>query len=157
MKRISFLLRKSRAFSAQLLKKQQSRTIAMISVLLTTGISGRNRETKKAESSQYNIFSFFENTFPVKSSKRSAFIRCKGKYLNHMGNRLLVSLESYLYFYYYNYKYLSGNYMKILLSYLKPYRWVVLLALFLATINQVFSMLDPYFFGKLGLDNLAAH
>jgi ATP-binding cassette subfamily B protein len=47
--------------------------------------------------------------------------------------------------------------MKILLSYLKPYRWVVLLALFLATINQVFSMLDPYFFGKLGLDDLASH
>jgi len=47
--------------------------------------------------------------------------------------------------------------MKILLSYLKPYRWVVLLALFLASINQVFSMLDPYFFGKLGLDSLASH
>jgi len=56
-----------------------------------------------------------------------------------------------------NIKYLSGNYMKILLHYLKPYRGLVALALFLATINQVFSMLDPYFFGKLGLDKLAAH
>ena len=79
MKRISFRLRKSCAFSAQLLKKQQSSTMAMISVLLTTGISGRNRETKKAESSQYNIFSLFENTFPVKSSKRSAFINYKAE------------------------------------------------------------------------------
>ncbi len=47
--------------------------------------------------------------------------------------------------------------MKILLKYLAPYKWLVLLALFLAAINQVFSMLDPYFFGKLGLDKLAIH
>ena len=39
--------------------------------------------------------------------------------------------------------------MKLLLSYLKPYKWVIALALGLAAINQVFSMLDPYFFGKL--------
>jgi ATP-binding cassette, subfamily B, bacterial len=39
--------------------------------------------------------------------------------------------------------------MKLLLSYLKPYKWVIAFALFLAAINQVFSMLDPYFFGKL--------
>lgn len=39
--------------------------------------------------------------------------------------------------------------MKLLLRYLKPYKWLVLLALFLAAINQSFSMLDPYFFGKL--------
>jgi ATP-binding cassette subfamily B protein len=39
--------------------------------------------------------------------------------------------------------------MKLLLSYLKPYRWLLALALFLAAINQVFSLLDPYFFGKL--------
>ena len=32
-----------------------------------------------------------------------------------------------------------------------------MLALTLAAINQVFSMLDPYFFGKLGLDKLAIH
>lgn len=32
-----------------------------------------------------------------------------------------------------------------------------MLALFLAAINQSFSMLDPYFFGKLGLDTLANH
>jgi len=47
--------------------------------------------------------------------------------------------------------------MKILLKYLQPYRWLVALALLLAAINQVFSMLDPYFFGKLGLDKLAIH
>jgi len=47
--------------------------------------------------------------------------------------------------------------MKTLLKYLKPYRWLVALALGLASINQVFSMLDPYFMGKLGLDNLAGH
>jgi ATP-binding cassette subfamily B protein len=47
--------------------------------------------------------------------------------------------------------------MKILLFYLKPYKWLVLLALALAAVNQVFSMLDPYFMGKLGLDKLAGH
>ncbi|HMH24189.1 MAG TPA: ABC transporter ATP-binding protein [Puia sp.] len=46
--------------------------------------------------------------------------------------------------------------MKILLSYLKPYKWLIGLALLLATINQVFSMLDPYFFGKL-IDRYASH
>ncbi len=39
--------------------------------------------------------------------------------------------------------------MKLLLSYLKNYWRLVLLALILATINQVFSLLDPYIFGKL--------
>jgi len=46
--------------------------------------------------------------------------------------------------------------MKLLLQYLKPYRWLVALALLLAAINQSFSMLDPYFFGKL-LDQYAFH
>jgi ATP-binding cassette subfamily B protein len=46
--------------------------------------------------------------------------------------------------------------MKILLHYLKPYKWLIALALLLATINQVFSMLDPYFFGKL-IDRYATH
>ena len=39
--------------------------------------------------------------------------------------------------------------MKLLLSYLKPYKWLIVLALFLAAVNQVFSLLDPYFFGKM--------
>ncbi len=39
--------------------------------------------------------------------------------------------------------------MKLLLTYLKPYKWLMGLALFLAAINQVFSLLDPYFFGKM--------
>jgi len=39
--------------------------------------------------------------------------------------------------------------MKLLLTYLKPYKWLIVLALFLAAINQVFSLLDPYFFGKM--------
>jgi ATP-binding cassette subfamily B protein len=47
--------------------------------------------------------------------------------------------------------------MKILLTYLKPYKWLVALALLLAAINQCFSMLDPYFFGTWGIDNLANH
>lgn len=46
--------------------------------------------------------------------------------------------------------------MKILLTYLKPYKWLIALALLLAAINQVFSMLDPYFFGKL-IDGFASH
>ena len=39
--------------------------------------------------------------------------------------------------------------MRTLLKYLKPYKWLVTLALLLAAINQSFSMLDPYFFGKV--------
>ncbi len=39
--------------------------------------------------------------------------------------------------------------MKILLKYLEPYKWLVGLALLLSAINQSFSMLDPYFFGKV--------
>src|SRR6185369_15156292 len=46
--------------------------------------------------------------------------------------------------------------MKILLHYLKPHKWLIVLALLLAAINQVFSMLDPYFFGKL-IDKYATH
>jgi len=46
--------------------------------------------------------------------------------------------------------------MKILLTYLKPFKWLVVLALLLAAINQSFSMLDPYFFGKL-FDKYATH
>jgi len=46
--------------------------------------------------------------------------------------------------------------MKTLLRYLRPYRWLVLLALLLAAINQSFSMLDPYFFGKL-MDKFGVH
>jgi ATP-binding cassette subfamily B protein len=39
--------------------------------------------------------------------------------------------------------------MKILLTYLKPYKWLVVLTLFLAAVNQGFSLMDPYIFGKL--------
>jgi ATP-binding cassette subfamily B protein len=39
--------------------------------------------------------------------------------------------------------------MKLLISYLKPYKWLIAFSLFLAAINQVFSMLDPYFFGHM--------
>ena len=39
--------------------------------------------------------------------------------------------------------------MKLLYSYLKNYWKLVLLALVLAAINQVFSLLDPYIFGKI--------
>jgi ATP-binding cassette, subfamily B, bacterial len=46
--------------------------------------------------------------------------------------------------------------MKILLQYLKPYKGLIALALFLSAINQVFSMLDPYFFGRV-IDKFAAH
>jgi ATP-binding cassette, subfamily B, bacterial len=46
--------------------------------------------------------------------------------------------------------------MKILLHYLKPYKALIALALFLAAVNQIFSMLDPYFFGRL-IDKYATH
>ncbi len=39
--------------------------------------------------------------------------------------------------------------MKILLTYLKPYRWLVALTLFLAAINTGFSLVDPIIFGRL--------
>lgn len=39
--------------------------------------------------------------------------------------------------------------MKILFTYLKPYRWLVALTLFLAAINTGFSLIDPIIFGKL--------
>lgn len=39
--------------------------------------------------------------------------------------------------------------MKLLLYYLSRYRWQVVFALTLAAINQTFSLLDPYIFGKL--------
>lgn len=46
--------------------------------------------------------------------------------------------------------------MKILLQYLKPYKWLVVLALLLAAINQTFSLFDPLIFGKL-IDKFANH
>ncbi len=39
--------------------------------------------------------------------------------------------------------------MKLLLQYLKPYKLLVLLALGLAAINQVFSLMDPIVFGNI--------
>ncbi|HND44622.1 MAG TPA: ABC transporter ATP-binding protein, partial [Cyclobacteriaceae bacterium] len=42
--------------------------------------------------------------------------------------------------------------MKILLNYLKNYKGLVALALFLAAINQVFSLLDPHITGRI-VDN----
>jgi ATP-binding cassette, subfamily B, bacterial len=39
--------------------------------------------------------------------------------------------------------------MKILLQYLKPYRWLVIFTLVLAAINISFSLIDPIIFGKL--------
>jgi len=44
--------------------------------------------------------------------------------------------------------------MKILLQYLKPYKWLIGLALLLAAINQVFSLYDPVIFGHM-LDKFA--
>lgn len=46
--------------------------------------------------------------------------------------------------------------MKLLISYLKPYKWVIALALLLAAINQVFSLLDPLLFGRL-FDHYITH
>lgn len=39
--------------------------------------------------------------------------------------------------------------MQLLFQYLKPYKWLVLLTLFLASINTGFSLLDPIIFGKI--------
>jgi ATP-binding cassette, subfamily B, bacterial len=46
--------------------------------------------------------------------------------------------------------------MKILLSYLKRYKNLVFLSMALASINQVFSLLDPFIYGKI-IDRFAQH
>ncbi len=46
--------------------------------------------------------------------------------------------------------------MKLLLSYLKPYKWLIAFALLMAAINQVFSLFDPLLFGRL-FDNFITH
>jgi ATP-binding cassette subfamily B protein len=46
--------------------------------------------------------------------------------------------------------------MKLLLQYLKPYRGLILLALFLAAVNQVFSLFSPMIIGRI-MDKLATH
>jgi ATP-binding cassette subfamily B protein len=45
--------------------------------------------------------------------------------------------------------------MKLLLNYLKVYRWRVVGALALAATNQIFSLMDPYIFRKI-IDDVAA-
>jgi len=45
--------------------------------------------------------------------------------------------------------------MKLLLSYLRNYKGLMLVALLLAAINQVFSLLNPYIFGNLIIDPYA--
>jgi ATP-binding cassette subfamily B protein len=46
--------------------------------------------------------------------------------------------------------------MKLLIQYLKPYKWLVVLALFLTTINQVFSLFAPWITGRV-LDSFVNH
>ncbi|RQP15912.1 MAG: ABC transporter ATP-binding protein, partial [Parapedobacter sp.] len=45
--------------------------------------------------------------------------------------------------------------MKLLLSYLSKYKGLILLALLLAAINQIFSLLNPYILGNLIIDPYA--
>ena len=47
------------------------------------------------------------------------------------------------------FRYYNFLQMKILLQYLKPYRWLVIFTLVLAAINISFSLIDPIIFGKL--------
>lgn len=46
--------------------------------------------------------------------------------------------------------------MKILFRYLKPYQWLIIISLLLATINQVFSLFAPAITGNI-LDQLVTH
>lgn len=39
--------------------------------------------------------------------------------------------------------------MKLLYGYLKPYKWLIALTMLLATVNTVFSLIDPIIFGKI--------
>lgn len=47
--------------------------------------------------------------------------------------------------------------MKLLLQYLSKYKWLVFLSLLLATVNQVFSLFNPYFLGHNIIDKYARH
>lgn len=47
--------------------------------------------------------------------------------------------------------------MKLLLQYLSRHKWLIVLALLLATVNQVFSLFDPYIFGHYIVDPYASH
>jgi ATP-binding cassette subfamily B protein len=46
--------------------------------------------------------------------------------------------------------------MKILIRYIKPYKWLIALAFFLAIVNQIFSLFDPLIVGKI-IDLFANH
>ncbi len=46
--------------------------------------------------------------------------------------------------------------MKLLLQYLKKYKWLCFFAMLLAAVNQLFSMMDPYIFGRI-IDQFASH
>ncbi len=46
--------------------------------------------------------------------------------------------------------------MKLLLKYLQNYKWLIVLALLLAAVNQVFSLMDPWIFGMI-VDKFASH
>lgn len=48
------------------------------------------------------------------------------------------------------------RFMKLLLHYLKKYKWLVVLAMALASINQLFSLMDPMIFGWI-IDRFASH
>ncbi|MEO6833378.1 MAG: ABC transporter transmembrane domain-containing protein, partial [Chitinophagaceae bacterium] len=45
--------------------------------------------------------------------------------------------------------------MKLLLQYLRPHKWMIVLALVLVSINQVFSLLNPYILGHYLIDPYA--
>jgi ATP-binding cassette, subfamily B, bacterial len=47
--------------------------------------------------------------------------------------------------------------MKLLYAYLKKYKILILITLFLAALSQVFSLLDPTFLGKYIIDDLGKH
>ncbi len=49
----------------------------------------------------------------------------------------------------------SSFYMKLLLQYLSRHKGLIALALLLAAVNQVFSLFDPYIFGKYIIDPYA--
>jgi ATP-binding cassette, subfamily B, bacterial len=46
--------------------------------------------------------------------------------------------------------------MRLLWNYLKPFKWLLFLSILLAALNQIFSLLDPHFAGKL-MDDYVIH
>src|SRR3989338_2517756 len=81
---------------------------------------------------------------PIKNFPRLLF----HSFINFV-TQLRIRYHTHIFTFRFTRIYSKKQHMKLLLSYLKRYKSLVFLALILATINQVFSLLDPTIFGKI--------